>query len=142
MQEQNKSKGPQAGRTRRRQNGRTAGRLISMCRMDIMKAKTAYGGALMTPEEMEQRDIIEFSDDEGHTLLLEVKDYFFYNGEEYAALHEAEGEQSEDAPLYVMKVNSFTDENGEEMEEFVLPEEPLMEVLVSIARTRFTEPEE
>lgn len=96
----------------------------------------------MTPEEMEQRDIIEFSDDEGHTLLLEVKDYFFYNGEEYAALYEAEGEQSEDAPLYVMKVNSFTDENGEEMEEFVLPEEPLMEVLVSIARTRFTEPEE
>ena len=42
-----------------------------------------------------------------------MKDYFFYNGEEYAALHEAEGEQSEDAPLYVMKVNSFTDENGE-----------------------------
>ena len=96
----------------------------------------------MTPEEMEQRDIIEFSDDEGHTLLLEVKEYFFYNGEEYAALHEAEGDQSEDDPLYVMKVNSFTDENGEEMEEFVLPEEPLMEVLVSIARTRFTEPEE
>ena len=40
----------------------------------------------MTPEEMEARDVVEFSDDEGNTLLLEVMDYFFYNGEEFAAL--------------------------------------------------------
>ena len=40
----------------------------------------------MTPEEMEERDVVEFTDDEGNTILLEVMDYFFYNGEEFAAL--------------------------------------------------------
>ena len=38
-----------------------------------------------------------------------------------------------------MKINSFTDENGEEMEEFVPPEEELMEKLISIVRTRFVD---
>ena len=45
--------------------------------------KTDIGGIDMTPEEMNERDILEFTDDEGHTLLLQVTDYFFYNGEEY-----------------------------------------------------------
>ena len=44
----------------------------------------------MTPEQMEERDVVEFVDDEGNTLLLEVMDYFFYNGEEFAALCSAE----------------------------------------------------
>ena len=61
----------------------------------------------MTPEQMEERDVVEFVDDEGNTLLLEVMDYFFYN--------------------------------GEEMEEFVPPEEELMEKLISIVRTRFVD---
>ena len=43
----------------------------------------------MTPEQMEERDVVEFVDDEGNTLLLEVMDYFFYNGEEFAALCDA-----------------------------------------------------
>lgn len=92
----------------------------------------------MTPEQMEERDVVEFVDDEGNTLLLEVMDYFFYNGEEFAALQDAkeEGEESDDG-VYIMKINSFTDENGEEMEEFVPPEEELMEKLIAIVNTRF-----
>jgi len=93
----------------------------------------------MTPEQMEERDVVEFVDDEGNTLLLEVMDYFFYNGEEFAALCDAkdeDGESDEDG-VYIMKINSFTDENGEEMEEFVPPEEALMEKLISIVQTRF-----
>ena len=93
----------------------------------------------MTFEEMEERDIVEFTDDAGNTLLLEVMDYFFYNGEEFAALCDAkdeDGESDEDG-VYIMKINSFTDENGEEMEEFVPPEEALMEKLISIVQTRF-----
>ena len=43
----------------------------------------------MTPEEMEERDVVEFTDEQGYTLLLEVMDYFFYNGEEFAALCDA-----------------------------------------------------
>ncbi|MBR1407477.1 MAG: DUF1292 domain-containing protein [Clostridia bacterium] len=91
----------------------------------------------MTPEEMNERDILEFTDDEGHTLLLQVTDYFFYNGEEYAALREAEDEDGDAEPAYIMKVNTFTDENGEEMEEFVLPEEDLLETLAGVLRTKF-----
>ena len=94
----------------------------------------------MTPD-MEERDIVEFTDEEGNTLLLEVMDYFFYNGEEFAALCDANEEKndSDDAPVYIMKINAFTDENGEEMEEFVPPDEALMEKLISVVRTRFVE---
>ena len=38
-----------------------------------------------------------------------------------------------------MQVNTFTDEDGEEMEEFVPPEEKLMEKLIQVVRTRFTD---
>ena len=93
----------------------------------------------MTPEQMEERDVVEFVDDEGNTLLLEVMDYFFYNGEEFAALCDAKEEdyESDEDGVYIMKINSFTDENGEEMEEFVPPEEALMEKLIAIVQARF-----
>jgi len=94
----------------------------------------------MTPEQMEERDVVEFVDDEGNTLLLEVMDYFFYNGEEFAALQDAKDE--DDDGVYIMKINSFTDENGEEMEEFVPPEEELMEKLIAIVNTRFGDGED
>ena len=95
----------------------------------------------MTPEQMEERDVVEFVDDEGNTLLLEVMDYFFYNGEEFAALCDAkeDGETAEDDAVYIMKINSFTDENGEEMEEFIPPEDSLLEQLIEVVQTRFTE---
>ena len=95
----------------------------------------------MNPEMMEERDVVEFVDDEGNTLLLEVMDYFFYNGEEFAALCDAKenptDDDPDDDPVYIMKVNVFTDENGEEMEEFVSPEEALMDKLIQVVRTRF-----
>ena len=37
-----------------------------------------------------------------------------------------------------MKINAFTDGNGEEMEEFVPPDDALMEKLIQVVRTRFT----
>ena len=97
----------------------------------------------MTPEEMEERDVVEFTDEQGNTLLLEVMDYFFYNGEEFAALCDAKENPSDDDPdddpVYIMKINAFTDENGEEMEEFVPPDEALMEKLIQVVRTRYVE---
>lgn len=42
-------------------------------------------------------------------------------------------------PVYIMQVNTFEDENGEEMEEFVPPEEALMEKLIQVVRTRFSD---
>ncbi len=100
----------------------------------------------MTPEEMEERDIVECTDDAGNTLLLEVIRYFFYDGEEFAALCEAKEDPSDEDlaedPIYIMKINAFTDENGEEMEEFVPPEEELMERLIQFVRIRLTEDDE
>lgn len=97
----------------------------------------------MTPEEMQDRDIVEFTDDNGNTLMLEVMDYFYYNGQEFAALCNAEenpaDDDPDDDPVYIMQVNTFTDESGEEMEEFVPPEESLMEKLIQVVRTRFTD---
>lgn len=104
--------------------------------------------------EEEERDIVEFSDEDGNTLLLEVLDYFFYNGEEFAVLGDADEEcdcdheHAEDEEcdcehsLYIMKVITSTDEKGEEMEEFVPVEDELMEQLIEVVQTRFSEDDE
>ena len=97
----------------------------------------------MTPEDMQERDIVEFTDDNGNTLMLEVMDYFYYNGQEFAALCNANENPGDDDPdddaVYIMQVNTFEDENGEEMEEFVPPEEAMMEKLIQVVRTRFSD---
>lgn len=101
----------------------------------------------------EERDIVEFSDEDGNKLLLEVMDYFFYNGEEYAVLCDADEEAcdcecDDDAcecdcehehTVYIMKVVSTTGEDGEEMEEFIPPDEALLDQLIEVVQTRFTE---
>ena len=106
-------------------------------------------------DEAYEPDVIEMTDDEGNTILFEIIDYFFYNGEEYAILTEAEdednAEQSEDAQCapddeseeqeeidcYIMKVVTTTDEHGEELEEFVPVEDQALEAkLMQIASTQ------
>ena len=97
-------------------------------------------------DPQDERDIVEFSDEEGNKLLLEVIDYFFYNGEEYAVLCDADEEEQdvdlddeEDQTVYIMKVVSTTSEDGEEMEEFIPPEDSLLDQLIEVVQTRFTE---
>ena len=124
---------------------RFGGEIISADSMQIYQGLDV-GTAKVTPEEMQDRDIVEFTDDSGNTLMLEVMDYFYYNGQEFAALCDAQENPSDDEPdddpVYIMQVNTFEDENGEEMEEFVPPEEALMEKLIQIVRTRFTDEED
>ena len=124
---------------------RFGGEIISADSMQIYQGLDV-GTAKVTPEEMQDRDIVEFTDDSGNTLMLEVMDYFYYNGQEFAALCDAQENPSEDEPdddpVYIMQVNTVEDENGEEMEEFVPPEEALMEKLIQIVRTRFTDEED
>ncbi|MDR3085475.1 MAG: DUF1292 domain-containing protein [Christensenellaceae bacterium] len=43
----------------------------------------------------DERDIVVFTDEEGNDLELEVLDYIFYNGEEYAVLAAVEEEEHE-----------------------------------------------
>lgn len=107
-------------------------------------------------EDAFERDLIEMSDDEGNTILLEVIDYFFYNGEEYAILadsvdedsgetdevcaHDDETDEAEEITCYVMKVNTITDENGEELEEFIPVEDQALEAkLMEIASTHLND---
>lgn len=104
----------------------------------------------------EDRDIVVFADEEGNDFEMEVIDYFFYEGQEYAVLAEpcscedgecdgceecedecACGEDccGHDHNLYIMKVVQLEGE----MEEFVPVEDGLMETLIQIVQTRFDE---
>ena len=113
----------------------------------------------LSAEEMDQ-DLIEGVDEDGNKILLEVVRYFFYNGEEYVVLGEAQqdsdcdagcehcdcghshGDDEENAiNLYIMKVVE-TEEDGEDMEEFVpVDDEDLLEKLIEIVQADFDEDE-
>ena len=114
------------------------------------------------PTEDESRDLIEGVDEEGNSVLLEVVRYFFYNGEEYVVLGDAqesgcdcdcehrdhehedevadeieEDEEEEAVNLYIMKVVE-SEEDGEEMEQFVpVEDEDLLEKLIEVVQTEF-----
>ncbi len=111
-------------------------------------------GGIAAEEEMEQ-DLIEGVDEEGNKVLLEVVRYFFYNGEEYVVLGDAQtdsecdgecehcghdhgADDEEDAVnLYIMKVVE-SEEDGEDMEEFVpVEDEALLEKLIEIVQADF-----
>ena len=90
-------------------------------------------------------DLVVFNDDEGNELTLEVRDYFFYNGQEYAVL--ADYNENEEActcecedcdheeGLYIMKVVPVDDDQ----EEFQPVDESLMDELIEVVQTRFDE---
>ena len=89
-------------------------------------------------------DIIIFEDDDGNEYEFIVRDYFFYNGDEYALLTEAGQEADENGEeCIVCKVVPAEGEDGEEDEEFELVEdEALAEKLIEIANTRVEDDEE
>lgn len=95
-------------------------------------------------------DIVEMTDDEGNTILMQVIDYFFYNGDEYVILTDSvQQEEDEELDLeeidcYVLRVVSSVDEEtGEEMEEFQpIEDEKLEEKLIEIATSKLNEDEE
>ena len=113
----------------------------------------------MTAEDMEDQDIIEGVDEDGNKVLLEVVRYFFYNGEEYVVLgdaqqgdecgchcdecdhNHADDDDEETVNLYIMKVVPSADE--EDTEEFVpVEDEDLLEKLIEVVQTDFEKEEE
>lgn len=83
-------------------------------------------------------DVVVFVDDEGNEVTMEVLDYFFYEGQEYAVLSEVQ-EACEDCEAdcnscenkreaYVMKVVPV----GEDEEEFIPVDEDLAAKLIEI----------
>ena len=95
-------------------------------------------------EVVMEEDIIEMTDEEGNTILFKIIDYFFYNGEEYAILTDSNDEDDDEAiDCYVMKIVLTTDENGEELEEFVPVEDQKLEAkLMEIASMKLNDDEE
>ena len=91
-----------------------------------------------------EEDIIEMTDEDGNVTLFHIVDYFFYNGEEYAILTDSnEDDTAEAVDCYVMKIVPTTDENGEELEEFVPVEDQKLEAkLMEIATTKLNDDEE
>ena len=91
--------------------------------------------------ENNELDLVVFEDDKGNEITMEVLDYLFYEGKEYALLAELgdgacaacetkEGCESCDnaREAFVMEVVPV----GEDMEEFVPVDEELAEKLIDI----------
>jgi len=82
-------------------------------------------------ENLEQ-DLVVFEDDKGNQITMEVLDYMFYEGKEYAVLAETTDRVNEDGEAvreaYVMEVVPV----GDDMEEFVPVDEALAEKLIDI----------
>ena len=87
----------------------------------------------------EERDLVVFEDDAGNQITMEVLDYLFYEGRQYALLSElsetcdaCETETCEGCETpreaYVMEVVDA----GDDMEEFVSVDEELAEKLIDI----------
>lgn len=66
--------------------------------------------------ENEELDLVEFLDENDNKVVMEVIDYFFYEGTEYAVLTEyTEEETDEPAEVVIMSIQPL----GEDEEEFV-----------------------
>ena len=108
----------------------------------------------MTAEDIEHQDLIEGVDEDGNKILLEVVRYFFYNGDEYVVLGDAqtgdecgchcdgcehtheEEDDEEEVNLYIMKVVPSGDD--EDTEEFVpVEDEDLLGKLIEVVQTDF-----
>ena len=89
-------------------------------------------------------DTIIFEDEDGNEYEFAVRDYFFYNGDEYALLTEVGQEADESGEeCIICKVEASEGEDCEEDEEFILVEdEELAGKLIQIANTRIADDEE
>ncbi len=96
---------------------------------------------------MENREDVElyvFTDEDGNDVNVQVLDYFYYNGREYAVMTElAEGQEpwteaggDEEAPeIFFMEVKDVDDENVE----FLPVEEELSDKLFEIVSENYSE---
>ena len=75
-----------------------------------------------------EKDLVVFEDDNGNQITMEVLDYLFYEGKEYAVLAEMDENDEGQREAYVMEVVPV----GDDMEEFVPVDEALAEKLIDI----------
>lgn len=93
--------------------------------------------------EQQEQDLIVIVDDEGNEITMEVLDYFFYEGQEYAVMveynedeqhdhdHEhCDGCGAEQQEAYIMRVEPV----GDDEEEFVPVDEALLDKLIDFVQ--------
>ena len=95
----------------------------------------------------EELDLVVFEDDEGNEITMEVLDYFFYEGKEYALLAEVdedgecgcdECDEEHQRDACIMEVVDV----GDDQEEFVPVAEELADKLVEIVQNGLFEDDE
>ncbi len=84
----------------------------------------------------DELDLVVFEDGEGNELTMEVLDYFFYEGQEYALLSEVqeESDESDDESgreVIVMQVVPV----GDDEEEFIPVDDELSEKLLEMVES-------
>lgn len=90
----------------------------------------------------EERDLVVFEDDDGNELTMEVIDYLYYEGSEYALIteyREDEEDSDEQREAFVMQVRPI--KGDDENEEFVPIEEALGEKLIELFQNGYEEDE-
>ena len=94
-------------------------------------------------------DLVVFEDDEGNEITMEVLDYFFYEGKEYALLAEVDEDDEcgceecgddcdHQRDAYIMEVVAV----GDDQEEFVPVAEELADKLIEIVQNELFEDDE
>lgn len=91
-------------------------------------------------EEMEA-DIVVLEDDDGNEITMEVVDYMFYEGKEYAFLTELSDEEN-DGPLEGLVMEIRPIEGDDEEEEFVPIDEKLAMKLIELFNTQGNDEDE
>ena len=102
----------------------------------------------------EELDLVTFTDEDGNEFTMEVLEYFFYEGKEYALLAEVEeddcecgacdhdGEECdcgcEEREAYIMEVVPV----GDDEEEFVPVDEELAERLIEMVENQLYDEDE
>ena len=89
----------------------------------------------------EELDLVTFSDEDGNEFTMEVLDYFFYEGKEYALLAEVEDDCEcgcEEREAYIMEVVPV----GDDEEEFVPVDEELAERLIEMVENQLYDEED
>ena len=94
-------------------------------------------------EDMEL-DLITLEDDGGNEIDMQVLDYMYYEGKEYALMTEYREDDPGDGtmPLEVLVMEVRAVEDDDEMEEFVPIDDELGEKLVKLFETKTFEDDE
>ena len=87
-------------------------------------------------ENEEMEDLVVFEGDDGEEYSFTVEDYFFYNGEEYALLADADSDEDDEQGVGCIICRMAPTENEDEEEFVPVEDEELAQKLFEIATTK------